>query len=51
MIQRDVWIWKGIPENFKEFIKEVFVMWVWTSVVLGFFIGFIIAFIMGGFNV
>jgi len=42
MIKKPVWIWKGVPSDFKEFFREVFVSWLETAFIFGLIIGMII---------
>ncbi len=42
MINKPLWeIWKGVPENLKEF-KEVFILWICSAFLLGILIAMII---------
>ena len=45
MINKPVWIWKGIPENFSEF-REVFILWLGSALFVGVLIAIIINYIV-----
>lgn len=46
MIKKQVWIWKGIPSDFHEFFKEVFILWIGGALFFGVLIAFIIYLLM-----
>ena len=41
MIDKPIWMWKGIPSDWGEFFKEVFVLWLGSALVFGLLIAFI----------
>ena len=47
MIHKQVLIWKGIPSNWNEFFREVFLLWIETAFVFGVLIALYVNLVVG----